>query len=280
MQENLKRNLNLFLPRLFTLKYGWQCFWGVCAYTLVMLNFQHPFGEYTSNRPHHHCIFCSFGCLFILLLLLIYHVLPRVFKSYYHQSNWTRGKELSNLLLLYILCCLSNWACALLTFSPAYHTLTFCVQIVSFSFLFNVLPVIVANLIHARFYRNPGNEIAEQKQPIESIDLFHCVNKKTIPIKDILYFYQAANYQFIHYVSEGEVVEEKKRRSMKELLNIMAPYTQFMPCHASYLVNSTKIESISNENGKKKLKIKDVDTYINISNNHRNDFNSFMQSKK
>ena len=280
MQENLKKNLNLFLPRLFTLKYGWRSFWIVCAYTLVMLNFQHPFGEYTSNKSLHHFIYCAFGGLFILLLALIYLVLPRLFKNYYRQSNWTQGKELRNLLLLYILCLLSNTVCAVICFSPIHYNLTFYEQILSFSFTFNVLPVIVANFIHQGYHWGSIKAAPEQTDPLEEPHFFQCSNKKTIPITDILYILQSANYQFIHYQSEGNMLEEKERRSMKELLKIMTPYTQFKPCHASILVNTDKIELVSAKNGKKKLKLKGIDTSFNISYQYRNDFNQFLQNKK
>ncbi|HEY5507059.1 MAG TPA: LytTR family DNA-binding domain-containing protein [Paludibacter sp.] len=280
MQENLKRNLNLFLPRLFTLKYGWQCFWGVCAYTLVMLNFQHPFGEYTSNKSLHHCIYCAFGGLYILLLALIYLVFPRLFKNYYQQSNWTRGKELRNLLLLYILSLLSNWVCVVICFSPIHYNLTFYVQILSFSFTFNVLPVIVANFIHQRYHWGWIKAIPKQTEPLEEPLFFQCINKMTIPITDILYIFQDSNYQFIRYESEGKVHEEKERRSMKKLLSIMEPYPQFKSCHESFLINTDKIEFVNIINGKKKLKLKGIDTPLNISNQYRNDFNQFLQSKK
>jgi hypothetical protein len=280
MQENLKRNLNLFLPRLFTLKYGWLSFWIVCAYTLVMLNFQHPFGEYTSNKSLHHCIYCAFGGVFILLLAIIYLVFPRVFKNYYHQSNWTRGKELLNLLLLYILCLLCNTVCAIICFSPIYYNLTFYVQIISFSFTFNVLPIIVANFIHQRYHWGWIKAVPEKTELPEEPHFFQCTNKKTIPITDILYIYQDSNYQFIRYESEGMVHEEKERRSMKKLLSIMSPYPKFKSCHESYLVNTDKIEFASIINGKKKLKLKGIDTPLNISNQYRNDFNQFLQNKK
>jgi len=280
MQENLKRNLNLFLPRLFTLKYGWLSFWIVCAYTLAMLNFQHPFGEYTSNKSLHHCIYCAFGGLYILLLALIFLVFPRLFKNYYQQSNWTRGKELRNFLLLYILCLLSNWVCVVICFSPIHYNLTFYVQIISFSFTFNVLPVIVANFIHQRYHWGWIKAIPQQIEPLEEPHFFQCINKKTIPITDILYIYQDGNYQFIHYVSEGKVHEEKERRSMKKLLSIMSPYPQFKSCHESYLINTYKIEFVSIIDGKKKLKLKGIDTPLNISKQYRNDFNHFLQNKK
>jgi len=280
MQENLKRNLNLFLPRLFTLKYGWLSFWIVCAYTLVMLNFQHPFGEYTSNKSFHHCIYCAFGGLYILLLALIYLVFPRLFKNYYQQSNWTRGKELLNLLLLYIICGLANWTCAVYCFAPTHHNLTFYVQIFSFSFTFNVLPVIVANFIHQRYHWGWIKAIPEQIEPLEEPLFFQCINKKTIPITDIIYILQSKNDQFIHYVSEGKVHEEKERRSMKKLLSIMEPYPQFKSCHESFLINTDKIEFVSVINGKKKLKLKGIDTPLNISKRYSNDFNQFLQNKK
>ena len=104
--------------------------------------------------------------------------------------------------------------------------------------------------------------------------------QKTIPITDILYIYQDGNYQFIHYVSEGKVHEEKERRSMKKLLSIMSPYPQFKSCHESYLINTYKIEFVSIIDGKKKLKLKGIDTPLNISKQYRNDFNQFLQSKK
>lgn len=280
MQENLKRNLNFFLPRLFTLKYGWLSFWIVCAYTLVMLNLQHPFGEYTSNKSLHHCIYCAFGGLFILLLALIYLILPRLFKNYYRQSNWTRGKELRNLLLLYILCLISNSVCAVLCFSLTGYNLTFYVQIISFSFTFNALPVIVANFFHQRYHWGWVKAIPEQIEPLEETHLFQCINKKAIPLTDILYIHQNINYQFIHYESEGKVHEEKERRSMKKLLSIMIPYPQFKSCHESYLINTNKIEFVSNINGIKKLKLKGIDTPLNISKRYSNDFNQFLQNKK
>jgi len=280
MQENVKRNLNHFLPRLFTLKYGWLSFLGVCTYTLVMLNFQHPFGEYTSNNALHHGIYCGFGCLFIGIMVLIYLVLPLIFKKYYHQSHWTRGKELGNLLLLFIMCCLSNGACAARCFAPIHYNLTFYVQIISFSFLFNIIPIIVANFIHQRYHWGWINAIPEQIEPLEVPHCFQCINKKTIPNTDILYIHQSGNYQFIHYESEGDILEEKERRSMKELLSIMSPYPQFKPCHESFLINTDKIEFISSKNGKKKLKLKGIDTPFNISYKYRNDFDQFLQNKK
>jgi hypothetical protein len=280
MKENLKKNLDIYLSRLFTLKYGWLNFFGVCAYTLITLNFQHPFGEYTSKLPYHHFIFCSFGGLFILLLAIIYLVLPRLFKNYYRQSNWTRGKELQTLLLLYILCLLSNSVCAVLCFAPPHYNLTFYVQIISFSFTFNVLPVIVANFIHQGYHFDWIKAIPEQIEPLKEPHFFQCINKKTIPINDILYVFQDGNYQFINYQSEGNIIKEKERRSMKELLKIMTPYPQFKPCHASFLINTNKIEFTISKNGKKKLKLKNIDTYFNISYQYRNDFNQFLQNKK
>jgi len=154
------------------------------------------------------------------------------------------------------------------------------VQIFSFSFTFNVLPVIVANFIHQRYHWGWIKAIPEQIEPLEEPLFFQCINKKTIPITDIIYILQSKNDQFIHYVSEGKVHEEKERRSMKKLLSIMEPYPQFKSCHESFLINTDKIEFVSVINGKKKLKLKGIDTPLNISKRYSNDFNQFLQNKK
>jgi hypothetical protein len=280
MQEKRKRYLDLYLPRPFTLKYGWIYFLGVSVYILLSLNFQHPFGEYTSNMPHHHCILSCFGCVFTLMFLVFYAVLPRIFKQYFDKNNWTLNKELCNLILLYLASCLANRVCVLLTFSPDYDTLTYFTRILSFTFTFNLLPVIVVTLIQLVLYMVQKFVITKQNEPVKSIDLFYCANGKAITMNDILFFYQSGNYQFIVYLLNGKLAEEKERRSMQVLIQIMLPYTQFKPSNASFMINTDKIEYCVKECGKKKLKIIGYHKILNVSYAHRHDFDQFLPGNR
>jgi len=280
MQEKRKKYLDLYLPRLFTLKYGWIYFGGVSVYVLLSLNFQHPFGEYTSNMPHHHCILSCFGCVFALMFLLFYVVLPRIFKHYFDKNNWTLNKELCNLILLYLASCLTNWACVLLTVSPDYDTLTYFARILSFTFTFNLLPVIVVMLIQLVLSMVQKFVITKQTEPVKSIDWFYCANGRAIDMDDILFFFQNRNYQSIYYVSDENIAEEKERRSMKTLLEMMDAYPQFKSCHASYLVNTDKIECSVTECGEKKLKLIGYDKKLNVSYKHRHDFDQYLLNNR
>lgn len=280
MQKRIARYLNIYVPRLFTLKYGWLYFFGVCAYIFLSLHFQHPFGEFLSNIPHHHYILSSFGCMFILLLLLFYTVLPRIFVRYFDNTNWTSAKELSMLMLFYVACCITNWICILFTFSPSYSALTYLICILSFSFTFNLLPVIVATLIQAVIYLLEKSGIIVQYQPADTCDMFYCISGKIIPHNDILFFFQDGNYQLIYYVSDENIAEEKERRSMKTLKKIMLPYTRFKSCHISCMVNTDKIEYYTAKSGEKRLKIIGYDKKLNVSNAYQYDFDQYLLKKQ
>ena len=280
MPKRISTYLNLYIPRLLTHKYGRAYIVGVCTYIVLSLSFHHPFGGYISDRSQHYYILSCFGSIFALVFLLFYIVLPRVFKQYFDNSGWNLTKELSVLLLFYAVCSIANWLCVSYALSPPSDLITRLICILLFSFTFNLVPVIVIILIQAIVYLVEKYEIIRQHPTAEPITVFRCANGKEILLTDILFFYQSGNYQYIHYVSEANIVEEKERRSMKTLLEMMAAYPQFKSCHASYLVNTDKIECSVTECGEKKLKLIGYDKKLNVSYKHRHDFDQYLLNNR
>lgn len=280
MPQSISTYLKLYIPRLFTHKYGKVYFAGICAYTFLSLNFHQPVGAYISDSTRVHWMLSCFGAVFILIFILFYALLPRIFRRYFNNSAWNLTKELSILLLFYAVCCIANWGCFSYSYQSASGTPANLINILIFSFSFNLLPVVVIILLQAIVYLLEKHEFTLHHPGAEAMSVFRCDGGKEIPLCNILFFYQSGNYQFIYYVSEAGILEEKERRSMKILLEMMSAYPEFKSCHVSYLVNTHKIEYCVTESGEKRLKLIGYDKKLNVSYKHRHDFDQYLLNNR
>lgn len=267
------------MPRLFTNTNRQVYFWGISLCLVIVLNCQHPFGEYTWHLPHHHLILTGLGCLFMLTVMLFYGVLPRMFRNYYALSNWTVGKETVNMVIFFVASCLVNWIYMSMIIAPQYGTLMYAIRILSFTLTFNAAPIVLVIFIQTTTHLVHKFVISET----ETLDIkstqSHMFNNKPFLIHDILLFAQDSNYYLMHYLQNEEVVVERIRGSMKQLSDDMKQYTQFRHCHTSYLVNTDRIEYYCKRRGSRRLKIAHYDKEISVAYNFRNDFNQYTRSK-
>ena len=216
----------------------------------VMLNLQQPFGIHCWNHPFKQYLLCGFGINFLLSYLLIYRVLPLAYKRYFLPANWTIQKDVLISLLLFILFGVTNWLYEAFIIDKADTTIRSFFEIQCNTFVFGLLPktcvAILAYLKSKSINLQPEkvleqNSIEEQNKA-GNTDILQ-LNTDSILVHTIQYIRVVENYATLYLYSNGKQQKLTYNKSLKEIELSLKPYSQFIRCYKSYLVNTHHIKA-------------------------------------
>jgi len=277
----MHRKINDFfgtsLPRLITLPWGWfhlLLAWICTAYMLYSLQlFSDQPGEISFFREP----FFRFTGVGIALYLLLFVTMPRLFDPYFNCTHWTLGREVSHMLLYYLLLLIFMLVYA----SRGAHTTEGSSEfhILSFRFLSFILPVTGLTFFRLTFYlvqHRKSPETVDAALPPESIpaqmlDLTE-IQGGCYPANDVLFSKVDGNYNYLNYLSADRQVVKILKISLIKLERLLKPYPQFVKCHNKFIVNTDNITKSCGPKRKMILQLQHCKTKIPVSKQHADEF--------
>ena len=274
MFGEIKKYLNLSLPKLLTFRWGWLYLLTVSIINIVMVYFLHPFGEPDPLLPHQPYLLTGFGLICSLMYILLYQLVPVVLKWVYKMENWTLALEFRMFGIYFVTMLLLNWVYASLVI-PSHKTgWPYFGCIVCFTVMYQLLPVAFCTLLHLTVHLFKTQMAAKEVEmvkvepiPDTLLDLT-MYNAGQYPANEIRFFKVIGNYCYINYASAGKSVEKDLKISLKKMEKVLKPFPQFVRCHNQYIVNTDKIAKYNGPKRKMEIQLINCKTILPVSYRH------------
>lgn len=246
----------------------WKIILGVSIFIYLFMAFFQPFGMDEIYSPH--LVYISYSLITLLVLLINFIILPKIFTNYFDTKNWNLGKHsLWSILTVfgigignYILeVNIWNIEISIWEFlNSQFYTLAIGVFPLTFlTLLFYLIKLnkkeTFLNRDNEIFTYNPENSDKEFKFNLE--ELSHVESER-----NNLHFYSCIN---------GEITKTTVRGTIKSLESSLLTFKGLFKCHRSFIVNKNHIsETLGNSRGMR-LKMK-CGKDVPVSRNHISEF--------
>lgn len=238
----------------------------VFAFSVAFLNLFVPFNInrwYSDSGIIQFLRLSSYG--FVVALVFLFTQFP--------LRKWLKQEQFKNkfyIIWLLIEIILISMVYMFLYGNPIGNFLNDFVFSIRYTILGIILPYSFALMII--YYKNQRFEINSLRDNInkpssENLLKFNDDKKRTkfsVLTSNILYLEGADNYVYIFYTESGKIKREVLRNSLKNLEEELKPES-IIRCHRSYIVNSTKIESVKKSGRTIRLKLMHTNETIPVS---------------
>lgn len=255
--------------------------------SFFMLFFQ-PFGlsEYHSNNKV--LILLGYGFVTFLVQVLVLIILPKFFKSFFHENNWTFLRHLILLLGILFFIGVGNFVYSMVVFSFGQNILiVFSVfQVVTLVIgLFPVSAVLVLSqnrkLIVGIKQAKELTKVIENRSITDTneneiVEFKVSALGKSIQINPshICYIASQGNYVDFYIINKGEVLKNTIRSTIKVIEETLKDYNFLLRCHRAYIVNTNLIEDVNGNAQGLRLSIKGCSEKILVSRSYVSVFKS------
>ena len=272
MHGKIAQLLNLPLPRLLALPYGWVYLLVLFILAPVALRLHLFFVDLRWYTPDNEWLFVVFGAPCILSYVLYYFVLGLCFKNYYHRRNWTLRKELYNMLSFFVTALLTNalFLHYVMPGHPDDHT--FALFVWHITITYNLMPVVCFTAIKNGYYfarKRQSPKLEEPEPPQVAVEEgvldLQPYKGKLYKHNDLAFFYVDGNYTEVHAYENNELRKVQLQISLVTIQNQLTGYAQFVRCHNSFLVNTDKIERSIGPKRQRRLKISGSKTEVKVA---------------
>lgn len=237
-------------------------------------------------------VLSGYGLATFAGMLLVFFLVPILFKNYFREENWTLGKQILisslNILIIGAANFLYSWW--IFNFNFSFGSFLY-FQFVTLAI--GVFPMTISTLIKfnnfkkentasaseisesLKFYHQPENElpkdswikvIAENK-----IDIF------SINCHDFLFAEAADNYIQINYI-EGNILKRYLiRTTLSKLEEAVSNFPRLVRCHRAYVVNLDQVTSFTGNAQGLILEIKNCEVSIPVSRKMVNDIKAILK---
>ena len=260
MVDKLKNILKQPYPLFLEFSKSFPVIVGISLFVPVFLFIFKPFGLTDDVFDSQKLFVIGFGVITFLILSINVYVLPRFFPVFFDEDNWNIGKEIT-WLLWNVLTGVS--AAAIFEFIQPDCPFSFAQLMQGYvnGFLMSIIPVsLVVLLIHMALLKTKlrrAEEInrklaaSDDDKPEETLKFVSETGSETIKLKpaDLLFIQSSDNYSTIVWQQNGEAQKIMLRSSLKRLED-QANFPGILRCHRSFIVNLSKVYSVSgNANG-------------------------------
>ena len=243
----------------------------VIAFTVsfILMVFQ-PFGTSNFKHPNKHLILAGYGIVIFITMAIFYFLsLHVVHKN--KAERWNIVLETMDVFLATILSLLACYFYFLQIFNQPFASNHF------FYFLFNAATVALLPVIGCLGYlyfqwkdvRRSSLEKATENQSEHALKLILGNNKSDqveVSSDEIILAQAQSNYVML-YVQKNEKVQRHILRSTLKQIKEQLDEHLFLQAHRSYIINKSRIQSISGNKSKAQLQLDGFDKNIPISRN-------------
>lgn len=202
-----------------------------------------------------------------------------------NRIQWTLGKELSNLSILFLIIGVVDFLIRDIIYTnPNNWSFRYLWEEIRNTFLvgtlllFIILPLNLERLIqkHKTLLKQLSNNSLQNDDLTKSIVIKSSISDDDFEliIKDFLYAKVESNYTEIYMYSSGQLSKKLIRITLKDLENQLQVFSSVFRTHRSYLVNLNKIASISGNAQGYELVLKNSLSKIPVSRSYIKRFNA------
>lgn len=241
-------------------------FLGVTIFLMIAI-FQ-PFGTYNYQDAKKMLTLSGYGVVIGVSYFLLAEGLPLVFKKFYKKETWTFGKELINVLIVFLLVIAATYVYRNIALGFGYGVYDFFVY-TGMAFSIGVFPIAIIFVIRFMQVKSKPviiyQSVAEVHQTIYITVEGENKNEKLKFAKEELLFIKASdNYVIIHLNKDGKVSKHMLRSSLSNLAGQIED-TDILQVHRSYLVNLENVNELSGKSPNYTLQLKSFEEMIPIS---------------
>lgn len=249
---------------------------GISLGVFLFVLFFEPFNIVVFNFNNKLLFVAGLGLIVFLLISLIRLVLPWMIQGQKH--NGTETVLFSHLTGFSIV--------ALCSVAFAFYLRFVGMVPITFYLMLKVVLVCLSIPVILRIY-DRMNELRKQKEMMaremksaqKLIDQYeaHILNRSiefvsesgnenlVLTVADIIYFKSADNYVEIIYKEHGRFNKKLIRNTLKKIEQQIRPYSNFIRCHRSFIVNTHFVEKLGRDYNSHWLSIKDNNEKIPVS---------------
>lgn len=223
----------------------------------------------------------GFGMVTFAAMVILNVFLPRFFKKFYREENWTLGKEMIQTVLNIVLIGIFNFLFFSYFISQKFSwTAFFWFQFSAFAV--GAIPVSIYLILKEKSSRTRYQQEAEElsgqidkksikaeKYKAVTFNSYGSKENLTIEPDRLLYIQSSDNYLDIFY-SDGQVKRSTIRNTLKTAQDKLNDYPVFMRCHRSYIVNLEKVIRITGNAQGYKLHLSGVEYPLPVSRQYNN----------
>lgn len=250
-----------------------------------------PFGLSRIESSLKLYILTGYGAVTFLILIFDLFLIPKLFKQFFEEKNWTVGKNLLFIFWILFTIGLGNFIYSELIFSFNYSLFKMLLLFQFFTLVVGAFPSVILVIINQNrlLKRNlsAAKELSnfiqtdekDQKKKSELIKIQSESGNDDINVIDseLLFIEAQGNYvSVIHYHNNKE---QRKliRITMKKIEVSLSSYDYLFRCHRAYIVNLNQIENLSGNSQGIRLIFKNTDKEILVSRSYVKDFKLCFQ---
>jgi len=233
-------------------KYILRYFLAGCFVAFFLIFFQ-PFGTNSANFPYKNLFLSGYGWITFLALVISFHLLPLLFKSFFKEEKWVLWKQMVLAIfaisLSFIGCYfyMQLWLHRPPTLKGFFYFYRMVLPIALFPVLiFYLLDYIYQLKKNQQFAQNLNQHITPKTTVTTTIH-FKDENGKadfSLPLDQLFFIKAANNYVEINYLEADKMRKHLLRNSIKNI-DQQLDFPTVKRCHRSYLVNMDKVGKIT-----------------------------------
>jgi DNA-binding LytR/AlgR family response regulator len=249
-----------------------------------------PFGLSGYHGAHKTYILLGYGLVTFLVLFFNAIVVPRFFKNWFAERNWTVIKQILWLLWIIFTIGIGNYFYTSLLFSAfsnfynflifQYYTLALgIIPIVTFTIV-NQNRLLSKNLKAATEFNEQLHNGSGTAPPSQLVYLSSENEKEQykFDVLNLLYIESNGNYLQVYYINDGYLKNVLLRSSLKRIESLLKDSPDLVKCHRAFIVNTSQIEQVKGNSQGLKLSIKHSDTKIPVSRNFAKNFRQIVNN--
>lgn len=234
----------------------------------LMLAIFQPFGTYTWDDPAKIILLAGYGIVIGFTYFTLAMVLPMIFKKFYQKENWTYGKEMLHILIVFLIT---------ITATFIYRNETLNIRYTSMGYFYylgiaTVTSIFPMSIIFIIRYMQIKNKPVIVYQPVATIpeNTFITIegenkNEKVKFAKEELLFVKASdNYVVLHLNKDEKIVKHMLRSPLSKIAKQIQD-EDILQVHRSYLVNLENVKTLSGKSPNYILELKSSKEEIPVS---------------
>ncbi len=249
---------------------------------LFMFLFQ-PFGMINLHIKYKTIFLLGYGVVTMVALGFCVFVLPIFMKGYFREKNWTVGRQIFFVMLIFFLIGLGNYFYSAIFFRITDNWVIGMLSFQGFTLLIGIFPITATTLYsHNRYLQK---NLKEAKLVNVRIDdeviqkaggnsdkkiILSSVNQGDEPVEvlpnDFLFIQSEGNYLEVYLLEAGKPQHRLIRNTLVNAETMLQGFfPPLMRCHRSYIVNLEQIEKVNGNAQGLLLKMKNCEEKVPVS---------------
>lgn len=218
----------------------------------------------------------GFGLVSFIVLLVFYFIVPKIFKDFFKEKNYTLGKDIIASAGLIFLVGIANAVYSQCVLNQNANSSIWIM--IWQTFLVGIFPLSFLSLLQYNRQLKANLKVSKdiqlskpQSQTEEGLNsepqyfsISGDQENDKIELNDLLYLESDGNYVNLNYLNNGIVSKSLQRVTLKSIESENA-FTNILRCHRSYIVNLDQIEDVRGNAQGLKLSLKNCEDSVPVS---------------